>query len=282
MSRLLLVHWHEAEAAARRARLAALGHEVAVHWDQALGTGAPELKALAAEPVDAVVLDLGRLPSHGNGIATWLRERLATRRVPLVFVPGDPAKTERLRARFPDAVFAPWARIGPALKRAITAPPRAPVVPQAPDYSGTPLPKKLGIRSGARVALVRAPAGFADALGALPDGARCGTRLTGELDVVVLFCRALVELQRDFAAAARCLADRGGLWVAWPKKASGVQTDLGDAIVRATGLDHGLVDNKVCAIDATWSGLRFARRQQDRAPAAAASAKRPVRPTNRR
>ncbi|MCA8964275.1 MAG: DUF3052 domain-containing protein [Planctomycetes bacterium] len=135
------------------------------------------------------------------------------------------------------------------------------MVPAAPDYSGTPLPKKLGIKSGHAVLLLRAPRDFAATLGDLPAGVIVKKRLAGELDVVVLFCRSLAELQRDFEAAKRCLAPRGGLWVAWPKKASGLVTDLADGVVRALGLDHGLVDNKVCAIDATWSGLRFAHRR---------------------
>ncbi len=258
MSRVVLVHWHEAEGKERAARLRQMGHDVVLHWQQ---DGGGELtRALAGELPAALVIDLGRLPSHGRSIATWLRERKATRSVPLLFVPGDAEKTERLRAAFPDATYAPWARMKAALAKAIRTPVRDPVVQKAPDYSGTPLPKKLGLGPDGVLAAVRAPAGFAATLGDLPAGAKVVPRLPRSANVVVLFCRALAELRADWPAAERCLAARGGLWVAWPKRTSGVLTDLREDVVRAFGLGHGLVDTKVCAIDATWSGLRFSRR----------------------
>lgn len=259
MARVVLVHWHEAECEERAARLARLGHDVAHHWRQ--DGGGDLTRQLTAAPPDAVVIDLGRLPSHGRAVATWLRERKATRRVPLVFVPGDAEKTARLAAAFPDATYATWPRMRAALAKAIADPPRDPVVPKAPDYSGTPLWKKLGLGPGGVLAAVRAPHDFAAALGELPDGARVAGRLGRTADVVVLFCRALAELRAGWPAAAAALAERGSLWVAWPKKASGQLTDLTDGVVRAFGLDQGLVDTKVCAIDAKWSGLRFSRRR---------------------
>jgi hypothetical protein len=135
-------------------------------------------------------------------------------------------------------------------------------------YSGTPLPRKLGIRAGSRVLLVDAPEGFSSVLGELPDG----VELTGpderELDVVVVFATSLAALQERFAGLAAAIAPAGGVWVAWPKRASGVATDLDESRVRELGLAAGLVDNKVCAIDETWSGLRFVRRLRDRPPRA--------------
>src|SRR5262245_50849519 len=124
-------------------------------------------------------------------------------------------------------------------------------------YSGTPLPKKLGLKEAQRLALLNAPAGFS--LGALPDGVRTSTRLTGKepLDVVVLFVKERAALQRQFPQAAKRLTPAGRLWVAWPKKASGVKTDLTEDVAREVGLPEGLVDTKVCTIDETWSGLQF-------------------------
>ena len=127
-------------------------------------------------------------------------------------------------------------------------------------YSGTPLQQKLGIRPGHRVAFVNAPPAFADQF----SGVDVMARLRGPLDVVVLFATRRADLARRFPAAKRALADAGGLWVAWPKKASGVATDLRFEVVQPLGLDQGLVDNKVCAIDDTWSGLRFVYRLADR------------------
>jgi hypothetical protein len=133
-------------------------------------------------------------------------------------------------------------------------------------YSGTPLWRKLGIASGHRVALVGAPAGFERALRGLPAGVELSTSLRGTAarNVIVLFTRRRADLERRFAALAARLEPNGGLWIAWPKKASGVATDLGDGVVRAVGLSGGLVDNKVCAVDDTWSGLRFVVRRADR------------------
>ena len=125
------------------------------------------------------------------------------------------------------------------------------------DYSATPLPKKLGIQETSRVALAKAPAGFAEGLGVK-------VRLRGEFDVAVLFAKRQGELTRAFAPLARRLAPAGGLWVAWPKKAAGVPTDLTFDAVQKTGLDAGLVDNKSCALDDTWQAVRFVIRLKDR------------------
>ena len=137
------------------------------------------------------------------------------------------------------------------------------MAPRTPaGYSGTPLPKKLGIKVGSVVALLGAPEGFAKkTLGPLPEGAavREGTR--SPFSVGLLFARSKADLARRFPAAAKAMGNPGALWIAWPKKASGVETDLDGNVVRDFGLAAGLVDYKVAAIDATWSGLCFARRK---------------------
>jgi len=126
-------------------------------------------------------------------------------------------------------------------------------------YSGTPLPKKLGIGPGATVLLLGAPKGFETALGALPDGART-TRRARSGGVLLLFVASRAALGERFPSALAALAPRGRLWICWPKKASGVATDVTERVVRAFGLERGLVDFKICAVDATWSGLCFVRR----------------------
>jgi hypothetical protein len=131
-------------------------------------------------------------------------------------------------------------------------------------YSGTPLPRKLGIKPEARVGLVGAPDGFDEVLGELPPGVTVSRRLRGSFDVLVAFFLARSELERRLPALKGALDHAGGLWVAWPKRSSGIATDLGDGPVREVGLAAGLVDNKVCAIDETWSGLRFVYRLADR------------------
>jgi hypothetical protein len=135
-------------------------------------------------------------------------------------------------------------------------------------YSGTPLPKKLGIKPGHRVRFDHAPPGFAAALGGLPPDVAVladGEEAEG-LDLVVFFTTAADHLRRAYDRLARSLSPAGMLWVAWPKKASGVRTDLTEDVVRAVALENGMVDTKVCAIDATWSGLRLVYRLEHRPP----------------
>ena len=132
-------------------------------------------------------------------------------------------------------------------------------------YSGTPLVKKLGIKSGSTVLLIGAPPGFRNALTGLPADVRLSVRETAAADLVIWFVASRRQLDEGIARRAASLTAPGaGLWMAWPKKASGVETDLTEDLIREAGLAYGLVDYKVCAIDATWSGLKFARRK-DRA-----------------
>jgi hypothetical protein len=140
-------------------------------------------------------------------------------------------------------------------------------------YSGTPLPQKLGLKPGARFGLVRPPADFAHALGALPAGVAAKPLSPGksQFDVIVCFAPSMAEVERLIPALKQRLDPAGGLWMAWPKKtrkpagrAAALATDVNENQVRAVGLAAGLVDNKVCAIDDVWSGLRFVFRLVDR------------------
>jgi hypothetical protein len=126
-------------------------------------------------------------------------------------------------------------------------------------YSGTPLPKKLGIKEHSKVALIDPPQDFKQALGNLPQDTAIRIGLIGKdrFDVIVAFVTTRAELERKISAARKRMASAAGLWIAWPKRASGVVTDLTEGVVRDVALPTGLVDNKVCAIDATWSGLRL-------------------------
>jgi hypothetical protein len=135
----------------------------------------------------------------------------------------------------------------------------------AAGYSGTALPRKLGIKPGARVGLIGAPEGFDSTLGDLPDGVAVRRRLGREpFDVIVAFFSRRSILERRLPGLSAALDPAGGLWIAWPKRASGVTTDVTEDVVRDLGLAAGLVDNKVCAIDEIWSGLRLVYRLRDR------------------
>ena len=131
-------------------------------------------------------------------------------------------------------------------------------------YSGTPLPKKLGIKPGFRVALPGLPADVRPELKDALAGCSVVKDGKGPLDFVIIFTRSSAELRTEFAALARKLAAAGMLWVSWPKKSSGVASDLDENIVREIGLKAGLVDVKVCAVSEIWSGLKFVIRLKDR------------------
>ena len=129
-------------------------------------------------------------------------------------------------------------------------------------YSGTPLPRKLGIKEGHRLAVLGAP-GDVD-LGELPHGVTVVRRASGTADVIVSFHTERRDLERRLPALRRVMAPASGLWIAWPKRASKMATDMTEDVVREVALPTGLVDNKVCAIDATWSGLRLVIRRSER------------------
>ena len=127
-------------------------------------------------------------------------------------------------------------------------------------YSGTPLPKKLEIKEGTRVATVAAPVDFAKTLGPLPPGAKLQRGVAAARDLTIWFITSRKQLEGDLRRIAPAKGE-GSLWIAWPKKASGVKTDLTEDVLREVILPFGMVDRKVCAIDATWSGLLFSWRR---------------------
>lgn len=133
-----------------------------------------------------------------------------------------------------------------------------------PGYSGTPLPKKLGIKDGFQVSLIDAPAEVVAEL--KPSLEKCDLVKAGKtpLDFAMLFTKSSTALKKEFPRVTKNLAPAGMLWVSWPKKTSGVPTDLNENIVRDIGLAAGLVDVKVCAVTDVWSGLKFVRRLKDR------------------
>jgi len=133
---------------------------------------------------------------------------------------------------------------------------------RGPGYSGTPLPKKLGIKDGHRLALLGAPAELD--LGELPPGVTIVRRAGGKADVIVSFHTVRRDFERRLPALRAMMEPAAGLWIAWPKKASKVATDMTEDVVREVALPTGLVDNKVCAIDAVWSGLRLVIRRSER------------------
>ena len=262
-----LVHWKAAEAPERIERLRSAGFQAVYRSLDTLD----DMKALAAEPGDAVVIDLGRLPSHGRELGVYLRSRKSSRGTPLVFVGGQPDKVQRTSDILPDAAYTSWDNVGEALRCAIAEAPSAPRVPTSgfEAYASTPLVSKLGIRAGYDVLLVDAPDAFAETLGALPEGVTLHERPDALCRLAIWFVRSRGNIVERLDEVLRGVAENGSLWIAWPKKASGVASDLTQVVVRDTGLDMGLVDYKICSIDRTWSGLLFTRRGRGRSAGAA-------------
>lgn len=252
-----LIHANAAEGREKAALLRKAGYQVAFE-----PVTPAVLKKLRDKPPQALVIDLTRTPSHGRDVAVAVRHWKATRHIPIAFAGGDLEKIERIKKLVPDAEYTPWSRIRSALKRAIAHPPQKPVQTASvlAGYSGTPLPKKLGIKPDFTVGLIGAPGDFEGTLGQLPKGVTLRRPARGNCDLLIWFPVSRKELERKVEEMGAATGP-GGIWIAWPKQASGVQTDLTQTEVRRAGLDHGLVDYKICAIDATWSGLKFARRQ---------------------
>lgn len=255
MKRIRLIHWDAARAEVCAKRIRDAGYEV----DSSQLSGPAGLRELRNDPPDAVVIDLSRIPSQGRDLGAVLRGFKSTRHVPLVFVDGEPVKVEKVKKLLPDATYTSWSRIVGALKKAIARPPVDPVAPGAmAGYSGTPLVKKLGMKAGSVVALVGAPPNFEATLGRLPRGVTLRRHNRGRRDLTLWFIRSRKDLKGSIQRMT-AHAEKGGLWIVWPKKNSAMASDLSQKDVRAAGLAAGLVDFKICAIDETWSGLRFTK-----------------------
>ena len=258
MYQVCLIDWNMNEIEQRSIQLANLGYVVdAASFDNLT------LQKIKNDPPNAVVIALDRRPAQGRDIGLYLRKTKATRLVPLVFVGGDAEKFKHIQEHLPDATYTRWENIGVALNQAIVNPPVDPVVPKSlfDPYQGTPLPKKLGIKTGCRVALIDAPDDFMDTLGEIPENVKLVNKLERDSDIIIWFVKQKSIFEERLLSIAR-MAETGSIWVVWPKKSSGVSGDLSQPVVRKIGLAAGLVDYKVCSVDQTWTGLCFRWRKE--------------------
>jgi hypothetical protein len=248
LNRILVIHRDPAEAVSRAARVRSAEFEVEPY----LSLGSKGFSSIRADPPAAIVIDLTSMPSYGRYVGAMLREQKSLRAIPLVFVEGDPEKTAKVREMLPDAVFAPWTKIGPAIQRAIR---RAPAEPLAPVAPNRPLLAKLGVSDGAGVALLHAPKGFQ-----LPKGdwKRATIEKAG---VIISFYPNSAALSRDLPTLAATLRKGLRLWIAWPKKAGAGAADLSMPRIREMAQLYGMTDYKVCALDGKWSGMVLGRRR---------------------
>lgn len=256
MPTVRLIHWDEDEGLERQKQLEALGYDVSFDSGEAV---AFVLRALTASSPDAIVIDLSRLPSHGREVGRLIRGSKTTRHLPLVYVDGAPEKVAATKALLPDATYTTWARLKTALPRAIARPVRNPIVP-GDLLSGKPTVAKLGVKPGNRVAVLGSPKGFVGTLKPLPPKVTFTARAEPSADLFLCFVRSARELIAHLVSL-RDAVERQTLWMIWPKKASGVKSDLDGNVVRETGLAAGWVDFKVCSVDDTWSGLAFKRKR---------------------
>ena len=259
MNGIWLVAWKEEEGLVRRRDLEALGRTV--YFQELDPSG--HLRELQADPPDALVIDLSRSPAQGRDLGVAVRVRASTRGIPLVFAGGAEDKVSLVKKILPDASFTDWEDAVEAVEDALKNPPTDPVVPDSAlaGYSGTPLPKKLGIKPSHRVLLAGAPEDFPATLGRLPEGVSLARRFSPGVDLILWFVRSKRELEAGIDTWVQRVG-KPGIWILWPKKSSGIPSDLKQTVVRRVGLDNGLVDYKIAAVDETWSGLKFAVRNR--------------------
>jgi hypothetical protein len=256
--RLTVIHWRPEEAADAMERLRSLGFDT-----QCMRPEGGNLAAVRNTAPDAFVIDLTRLPSHGTAVGAELRKSRAVRHIPIVFAGGLPEKVQRARSVLPEALFCTWDNIEAALLEAATSPPAPAPKPGGymTAYAGTPVAKKLGIMPGSVLTVTGAPDEYPECLN-IPDSVTVHRHAGHPSDRVLVFVDRAAQLDMRFAAAERSVSDRGNIWIIWPKQASGMATDVNQHIVRATGLERGWVDYKVCSVDKVWSGFCFGRKRK--------------------
>jgi len=239
-------------AAERASRLRSEGLEASAY--PALGPKA--FRTIRAELPDAILIDLTELPSYGRTMAVLLRESKSLRAIPLVFLKGDPEKAARVRETIPDAVFAVWPNVAPAIERAIKHAPAEPAL----TPPSTSLAQRLRIREGAMLELRNAPRDIARLLGPLPEGVRM-TRQSGDAPLILLFVKSAAALVRELPALAGRLSRGRTLWTFWPKRTSATPCDLTLPVIRDLVRSYDMIDSKICAVNETWSATAITRRR---------------------
>jgi hypothetical protein len=252
MPRVRIVHWKAPEAGPLIEACRACGFEV--DYDDVRGGAVVRL--IREKPPDALVIDLICLPSHGREVAIYLRRTKYARHIPLVFVDGSPDKVEATRQHLPDATFTIRKRLCAALKSALAKPVAVPVLPPGimERYGSRTVAQKLGIKEGSTVAVIDAPRDYAAALGELPANAELLEDPDSVQTVTLWFVRDLREYQAGLRRV-RAIAAQTKLWIVWRKGA------LTDRLVRQEATEAGLVDYKICAVNAQWSAMAFACRK---------------------
>ncbi|MEZ5399080.1 MAG: hypothetical protein R2729_05375 [Bryobacteraceae bacterium] len=256
---ITLVHWNAEEAEEHAACLRAGGFEVLASSPQT----PDDIRALRANPPAAYVISLDRMPSNGRYLGMSIRQRKALRTVPILFVGGAPEKVDPVRKLLPDATFTDWPGLPDAIRRAVASPPLA--RPAAPPvmaaYAARPLIAKLGIAEGTRVGLLGPPPGIGETLGDLPPGAHLAEWEGGRCNILFWFTRTLAEVEAEADWILARIGD-AKLWIFWPKRSSGISSDVTPARLTAIARPLGWSTYKTLSFDATWSGMVFSRSRE--------------------
>lgn len=259
----LLSFQAEAEIAAKARLLKRKGAIVDAAPLQRTSAAIGEIAAL--NPA-VVVFDLDRLPSHARAIAEALRNSKSARHIPLLFAGGDSAKLDRVRAENPHSAYASWAEAPQVLTRLLDTPPGRTAEPlrAPPNYSATPLPRKLGIitasASPRHITLLAAPEGFTEKLGDLPTAITFSQRMTANTVLALCFVSTPADLNATVDLLAERLPQSASAWIVHPKQQH--KPGFNQNHVRDVALARGLVDYKVCSIDDDWTALKFAHRKR--------------------
>jgi CheY-like chemotaxis protein len=241
-----LIHWNAEEAAPRAAQLQKLGYTV-----DAAPVEGWSLGGIRETQPAAVVIDLTRMQSHGREFGMAMRLSKVTRLIPIVFVEGPPDKVQRTMELLPDARYTTYEKLGPVLEDVLKNPPKEAVVPKSLSGPNSPVPlvKKLGAKDA--VALIDAPEGFETKL--------AGLKIDKNAAMALWFITTPAALAKALPKM-KARAEKGNIWIIWPK---GLKNGINGNVVRESALAYGLVDFKICAVDETWSGMRFAPRRTD-------------------
>jgi hypothetical protein len=259
MAQVRLVCWKEDLAVERARVLKKAGLDI----DASPFNPAGMITRLRENPPAVMLIDLDRLPSHGLAVAVMLRTSKSMRHTPIVFAGGAEEKVARVRGEVPDAIFTDWTKAAAAVKSAMKKAPFvvAQPVPPMQRYTGSPLAKKLDLKAGTKAALIGAEEGFVELLGDLPEGVELQSRVTAGTKLMLWFVRAPHELAAAIEIAGARMVEGCSMWIIYPKKAGRYKVEFNQNDVRLAGLAVGLVDYKICAVDADWTGMKFARRR---------------------
>ena len=259
MTRIRLLHWRASEAGNYHQALGQAGYQV--EYEEQFRPAL--MKSWRESPPDAFVIDLSRLPSHGREIAIALRQSPRTRQVPIVFCGGEPEKVQKIRSELPDACYCTPRTILTSLRKALRNRPVDPVKPtQMMDrYKSRTVAQKLGIRESSTVLALDAPRDLNQLLGELPPGVEIfEEEAPNDASVTLCFVQESHSL-RPALSRVRGLAAKSKLWILWRKGGSAKRGELTEGALRETALDLGLVDYKICSVDAVWSAMLFARKR---------------------